>query len=78
LKHQKTSKFYQRIFLQFKRFIIMKKFTNIKSSVKGLNVLTPSQMLNVKGGLDSLIDPITGVLCDDKRRDRPGGGISTL
>jgi hypothetical protein len=52
----------------------MKKFTNIKSSVKSLNVLTPSQMLNVKGGTDTT----TSVLEDDKRRDRPGGGISTL
>ncbi len=52
----------------------MKKFTNIQSSVKELNVLTTAQMLNVKGGTDTT----TSVLTDDKRRDRPGGGITTL
>ncbi len=55
----------------------MKKFTNLKSSVKELNVLSPSQMLNVKGGI-LVLDPLTGLWCDDKRRDRPGGGITTL
>lgn len=55
----------------------MKKFTNIQSSVKGLNILTPAQMLNVKGGTDTTTT-ITSVVTDDKRRDRPGGGITTL
>ncbi len=55
----------------------MKKFTNIKFSVKEINVLSPSQMLDIKGGA-LVLDPITGLYYDDKRRDRPGGGISTL
>ena len=63
----------------------MKNFTNIKAVSANLLVLTPSQMLNVKGGIDfitsitSIItDTTTSILTDDKRRDRPGGGISTL
>ncbi len=52
----------------------MKKFTNIPASAKDMVVLSPSQMLNVKGGIDST----TSVVTDDKRRDRPGGGITTL
>ena len=55
----------------------MKNFTNIKAVSANLLVLTPSQMLNVKGGA-LVLDPITGILVDDKRRDRPGGGITTL
>jgi hypothetical protein len=55
----------------------MKKFTNIQSAAKELVVLSPSQMLDIKGGA-MVLDPITGVYYDDKRRDRPGGGISTL
>ena len=53
----------------------MKNFTNIKAVSADLLVLTPSKMLNVKGGALVLIN---GVLVDDKRRDRPGGGITTL
>ncbi len=49
----------------------MKKLNNIKVS----EILTPSQMSNVKGGLDPLV---VAVVLDDKRRDRPGGGITTL
>ena len=56
----------------------MKNFTNIKANLASLMILTPSQMLNVKGGIDSLLDPTTSILTDDKRRDRPGGGITTL
>ncbi len=55
----------------------MKKFTNIKSTTKALVVLTPSEMVNVKGGT-LVLDPLTGLYYDDKRRDRPGGGITTL
>ena len=55
----------------------MKNFTNIKANLASLMVLTPSQMLNVKGGID-LIATTTSVVTDDKRRDRPGGGITTL
>ncbi len=56
----------------------MKNFTNIKAVSANLLVLTPSQMLSVKGGIDSLLDTTTSVVTDDKRRDRPGGGITTL
>ena len=52
----------------------MKNFTNIKANLASLMILTPSQMLNVKGGIDVTVS----VLTDDKRRDRPGGGITTL
>ena len=55
----------------------MKNFTNIKAVSANLMVLTPSQMLNVKGGID-LLTTTTSILTDDKRRDRPGGGITTL
>lgn len=55
----------------------MKKFTDIIASTKNLVVLSPSQMLNVKGGTDSTTTT-TSVVTDDKRRDRPGGGITTL
>ena len=54
----------------------MKNFTNIKAVSANLLVLTPSQMLNVKGGLDEIYT--VSVVKDDKRRDRPGGGITTL
>ena len=58
----------------------MKNFTNIKAVEANLMVLTPSQMLNVKGGilLTTTTTTVTSVLTDDKRRDRPGGGITTL
>lgn len=52
----------------------MKNFTNIKAVSASLMVLTPSQMLNIKGGIDVIVSVVT----DDKRRDRPGGGITTL
>jgi hypothetical protein len=42
--------------------------------IKISGILTPSQMTNVKGGIDTT----TSVVTDDKRRDRPGGGITTL
>ena len=48
----------------------MKKLNNIKVS----EILTPSQMSNVKGGNTVTVS----VVLDDKRRDRPGGGITTL
>ena len=54
----------------------MKNFTNIKAVSANLLVLTPSQMLNIKGGLDAIVT--LSVVTDDKRRDRPGGGITTL
>ena len=54
----------------------MKNFTNIKANLASLMILTPSQMLNVKGGLDAIFT--VSVVTDDKRRDRPGGGITTL
>lgn len=69
----------------------MKKFTNIKAHGASLMVLTPSQMLDVKGGYDLLayatnlityattsLTTTTSIVTDDKRRDRPGGGITTL
>jgi hypothetical protein len=46
---------------------------NTLKNIKLSGILTPSQMINVKGGADSC-----GTVTDDKRRDRPGGGITTL
>ena len=47
----------------------MKKITEIKAEMLNKQLLTQSQMLQVRGGED--------VLLDDKRRPRPGGGSST-
>jgi natural product precursor len=46
----------------------MKKITEIKAEMLSKQLLTQSQMLQVKGGEE---------LTDDKRRPRPGGGSST-
>lgn len=60
---------------------------------KSFDILTVSQMSAIRGGLDAVLSsvdvlyvdttlsvvsvgPISATL-DDKRRDRPGGGIST-
>lgn len=69
----------------------MKKFNTISlSSSKPLDVLTIKQMSVIRGGTSTATDVLAGLdlpeqsvagpLCatdDDKRRDRPGGGIST-
>ncbi len=69
----------------------MRKITEIKSVISAKHLLTPHQMLKVKGGLfiqddqgenqDSQGEDLTGQICsaldDDKRRARPGGGAST-
>jgi hypothetical protein len=52
--------------------MIMKNNLNFKGLVLN-NVLTTSEMMLIKGG-DNVS---TNVLSDDKRRERPGGGIST-
>ena len=50
----------------------MKKITEIKALMANKNVLSTKQMAQVKGGLDPL-----SLTEDDKRRERPGGGVST-
>lgn len=57
----------------------MTKLINIKIA----RILSPSQMAVVKGGgndkdKDKDKDNKCGAVEDDKRRDRPGGGITTL
>jgi hypothetical protein len=65
----------------------MKKINTFSHSVgKSLEILTTSQMLVIRGGMaiddapclsrPSKVGPISAT-ADDKRRDRPGGGIST-
>jgi hypothetical protein len=63
----------------------MKKILDIKSALDLQSVLTTHQMLHIKGGAKSLntskdslknLDSIDATE-DDKRRERPGGGIST-
>lgn len=59
-------------------------------TVKNCKALTPNEMLNVKGGLaltttvlstdltvTTDLTTTTSATSDDKRRERPGGGIST-
>jgi hypothetical protein len=53
----------------------MKKITEIKAFMAEACLLTPCQMLKVKGGLDSTTT--TSATEDDKRRARPGGGATT-
>ena len=50
----------------------MKKITEIKAVLHNKYLLSSTQMLKVKGGEDTRP---TGE--DDKRRERPGGGVST-
>lgn len=53
----------------------MTKLINIKIA----SILSPSQMAIVKGGgNDKDKDNKREAVEDDKRRDRPGGGITTL
>lgn len=61
----------------------MRKITQVQSVFTAKNVLSPSQMADVKGGIsidESLFDKkiVREILKDDKRRERPGGGITTL
>jgi hypothetical protein len=39
-------------------------------------LLSTRQMSLIKGGTDPV--PVTSATADDKRRERPGGGITTL
>jgi hypothetical protein len=56
------------------------KISNIEMSLLSKNILTPQQMVDVKGGGSgkSDYDGSCGSTTDDKRKTRPGGGISTL
>ncbi len=57
---------------------------NILKNINISGILTPSQMIHVKGGADNGNgnngngNNGNNVVNDDKRRVRPGGGISTL
>ena len=71
-----------------------KKITEILSTFSTKNVLTSQEMSNLKGGVSTntgldtdststettavVKGTVTGVVKDDKRRERPGGGITTL
>ncbi len=63
----------------------MKKLTHIATALAN-NTLTKRAMSQVKGGIDPLtiltpvqlvIPTISSILEDEKRRERPGGGINT-
>ena len=45
----------------------MKKITEIKNSLASQEILSTSELIDVKGGMRR----------DDKRRQRPGGGTTT-
>jgi hypothetical protein len=51
---------------------MMKNLTELKS----INILAPNQSYRIKGGIATL-DESVDIVQDDKRRERPGGGIST-
>ena len=51
----------------------MKKISDIKGLIAPEKILSTQSMLLVKGGLDA-----TTLLEDDKRRERPGGGVTTI
>lgn len=64
----------------------MKKINTLSSTLKqSLNILSTSQMAIIRGGAGTgvaldLPNAVVGPLeaaADDKRRDRPGGGVST-
>lgn len=46
----------------------MKKISEIQNVLKTSEVLRNEEIVKLKGGL----------LCDDKRRQRPGGGTTTI
>ena len=60
----------------------MKKLTHIAAALAN-NTLSERSMKEIKGGLDvaallsSTLASITSATDDEKRRERPGGGIST-
>ena len=59
----------------------MKKLTHIATALAN-NTLSKRAMTLVKGGTDPLGPnanplPIVNIMEDEKRRERPGGGIST-
>ena len=51
----------------------MKSISEIKAGLLNGKTLSTSQMSLVKGGLDA-----PSVVFDDKRRERPGGGVTTI
>lgn len=62
----------------------MKKLTHIAAALAN-NTLSKRAMTQVRGGTDPLANPlspldpapIVNMMDDEKRRERPGGGIST-
>jgi hypothetical protein len=63
----------------------MKKLTHIAAALAN-NTLSKRAMTHIKGGADNqngnnkVGNPVTNIACaldDEKRRERPGGGIST-
>ena len=67
----------------------MKKINTLNLALKqSMDVLTVSQMSLIRGGASTTIDALGSCInssvadaasatADDKRRDRPGGGVST-
>ncbi len=54
-------------------------------NIKISEILTPALIINVKGGVAAQAianananSAVVGAVADDKRRVRPGGGITTL
>jgi hypothetical protein len=67
---------------------MMKNNTNLKNLVLN-DILSTTEMMLVKGGVNAnaftnglanakSVVTVNGTTADDKRRERPGGGISTL
>ena len=58
----------------------MKKLTHIAAALAN-NTLSERSMFQIKGGADTIatavLDLIRSATDDEKRRERPGGGIST-
>ncbi len=70
---------YEHIFLNEPKFQEMKSLHELSSKLNG-KILMPNQLNNIKGGTNSASNSASAgasnAADDDKRRERPGGGIS--
>ena len=60
----------------------MRKIEDIRKSLSANNILSSSQQFMIKGGTDTTTNEghsrdLVQITEDDKRKERPGGGIST-
>jgi hypothetical protein len=79
----KSSNFNVNFFNQFlKKEQTMKKLSHIATALAN-NTLSERTMSHIKGGLDTqntlvaALSSVTNIVEDEKRRERPGGGINT-